>query len=82
MSLEELMHQVKNSRMNQCGVCGRPGQKVCWECYQLDMNELQNENKLLKAKVATLKVRFNELLQRLQVTLNMKLDHLKVPEES
>ena len=36
---------------------------------------------LTDAKVETLITRFNELLRRLQVTLNTNLDHLQVPEE-
>lgn len=81
MSAEELLQRVKSSQMNQCGICGRQNQKVCWECHQLDIQTLENQNKLLHAKVETISVRFNELLQRLQVMVNMKLDHLKVPEE-
>ena len=36
---------------------------------------------LTDAKVETLITRFNELLRRLQVGLDTKLDHLQVPEE-
>jgi len=36
---------------------------------------------LTDAKVETLITRFNELLRRLQVTLNTNLDHLQVPED-
>ena len=37
---------------------------------------------LVDAKVETLITRFNELLRRLQITLNTNLDHLQVPEDN
>jgi len=37
---------------------------------------------LTDAKVETLITRFNELLRRLQVSLDTKLDHLQVPEDN
>jgi len=36
---------------------------------------------LVDAKVETLITRFNELLRRLQVSLDTKLDYLQVPED-
>jgi len=37
---------------------------------------------LTDAKVETLITRFNELLRRLQVSLNIDLDYLQVPEDN
>jgi len=32
-----------NSRINQCGFCGDTAQKVCWECFQNTIDEMQAE---------------------------------------
>ena len=74
---ESYLQDQSHKKLDLCGYCGQPKQKVCRECFEITYREVVKH----RENIETLVVRFNELCRMLSVQLaNSSFDILAIKE--